>query len=368
MRALLTSPTSVSSKLGAAKVYLEVADGLRRLGWEATVVGPDQTGGGDPAALRDYLRAHAAGYDVAEYEHDRLPFPRSDFPPRTLFVARSVLLVHHFLTIPIPTRPGLRRRVGQLLLGRSRRRQWQRRAHAATVTCREADLVAVPTKDDAAALAAAGVPAGKVLVLPYALSQARRDALAGDPTPPREPVVGFVGTFDPRKGMRDFPGIVAEVCRQVPAARFRLIGTRGMLRTADEVLAEFPRRLRDRVEVVPEFDPADLPGLLAGCSVGVFPSSVEGFPFGVLEMLAAAVPVVAYRAPGPPAILPDEYLVAPGDAGGMAARVAVLLTDPPRLRAAREWARDRSADFNWDDVARRTADAYAAALARLRDP
>jgi glycosyltransferase involved in cell wall biosynthesis len=179
-------------------------------------------------------------------------------------------------------------------------------------------------------------------------------------------MVGYVGTFDPRKGMRDFPGIVAGVCRAVPATRLRLIGTRGMLTTADEVLAEFPRAVRDRIEVIPTFDPAALPELLAGCSVGVFPSAVEAFGFGVLEMLAAAVPVIAYRAPGPPVMLPDEYLVGRGDIGGMVAKVVGLLKDPTRLRAARAWARGRAADFDWDDIAARTAAEYERRLARLR--
>jgi len=65
------------------------------------VIGPETAA--TPHALRDHLRAHAHRYDVVEYEHDRLPFPRSDLPPDTLLVARSVLLIHHFLATPIPT-------------------------------------------------------------------------------------------------------------------------------------------------------------------------------------------------------------------------------------------------------------------------
>ena len=68
MRALFCCPTPATPRFGAAKVYLEVADGLRRLGWEATVVGPDQTGGADPAALRDYLRTHAPTAALSEVD------------------------------------------------------------------------------------------------------------------------------------------------------------------------------------------------------------------------------------------------------------------------------------------------------------
>lgn len=361
LRVLLCSPVPVDPRLGAAKVYVEVAAALRQLGCETTLVGPDETG-----PLRDYLRTHAAEYDTVEYEHHALPYPRSDFPPGTLFVARSVLLTHHQLTTPIPTRPRLRAVVGHWLFGRSRRRQLERTAADATTTCREADLVNVPNLDDAAALAAHGVPPEKIVVLPFGLTPERRAALARAADTPPTPTVAFVGTFDPRKGMRDFPRIVRGVCDPVPAARFKLIGTRGMLHTADEVLAVFPHRLRPRVEVIPAFEPAELPGLLAGCAAGVFPSAVEGFPFAVLEMLAAGLPVVAYRAPGLPVMLPDEFLATRRDAAALADKLVALLTHPVRLAAARTWATARAAEFRWDDVARRTIDRYAGELGARR--
>src|SRR5262245_28659711 len=101
MRILLCCPTPVTARLGASKVYIEAAEGFRRLGWEATVVGPEEIGEGpagdlftQPFRLRGYLRRRASDFDVIEYEHHQLPFSRADFPSRPLFVARSVLLAH----------------------------------------------------------------------------------------------------------------------------------------------------------------------------------------------------------------------------------------------------------------------------------
>ncbi|MSU33694.1 MAG: glycosyltransferase [Pedosphaera sp.] len=90
----------------------------------------------------------------------------------------------------------------------------------------------------------------------------------------------------------------------------------------------------------------------------MFPSAIEGFPFGVLEMLAAGLPVVAYRVPGPSAILASEYLVPLGDREGIALRLLSLLENPARLAAARTQAIARAAEFSWDDIARRTAARY----------
>jgi len=107
----------------------------------------------------------------------------------------------------------------------------------------------------------------------------------------------------------------------------------------------------NRIEVIPEFDPAELPRLLAGCAVGVFPSAVEGFPFGVLEMLAAGPAGGRVPGSGSPAMLPDEYLVPRGDTAAVAAKLAELLADPECLTTARRWAVARAAEFRWEDIA-----------------
>ena len=139
-----------------------------------------------------------------------------------------------------------------------------------------------------------------------------------------------------------------------------------MVPDADGVRWYFPRRLWPRLEIYPRYDPNELPSLLAGISVGVFPSRVESFGYGVLEMLAAAVPVIAYDAPGPHVMLPPEYRVPVGAVGDLADRVCDLLTDLDRLREARLWARARAANFNWEEIASRTAETYSRRLARLR--
>src|SRR5262249_39106222 len=153
------------------------------------------------------------------------------------------------------------------------------------------------------------------------------------------PVVAFVGTFDYRKGATDFPSLVSQVALAVPEVKFRLLGTTGLMKSADQVRAFFPARARRRMEVVPHYDPEALPELLAGPWVGVFRSYYEGFAFGVLEMLAAGIPVIAYDAPGPPMMLKREALVPPGDVGAMADKVIALLQGGSLLDAARLAAR-----------------------------
>ena len=372
MRILFCSPVLLDPRLGMGKHWLELADSFRGLGWETHAVGPDEVAAGPtlaspetfPTALRDYLRRNAAGYDVIEYDHAYLPFPRSEFPSGPLFVARCMLLPHHFLTTPLPPAPGIQSWLRHSLNARRRRRRVTRVVAQTDATVRHADLTIVSNDRDADALVRNGADPDRIAVLPLGLTSQRLRQFAAVPdVVPDRPVVGFVGTFDPRKGMCEFPALVDRVVRRIPGVTFRLLGTAGMVPDADGVRGYFLRRLWPRLEIHPRYEPNELPGLLSGVSIGVFPSRLESFGYGVLEMLAAAVPVIAYDAPGPHAMLPVDFRVGVGDEAEMAAKVADLLADPARLRAARRWARDRAGDFRWDEIAARTANAYACRLA-----
>lgn len=378
MRILFGVPTPWVPHLGASKVFMGVSEALTALGWSCErICLPDLVP--HPArssilphyaeALRGYLREHAGRYDIVDYDHVYLPYPRSEFPRDVLFVARSVLLHHQVAGTQFPVRRTVRGTLGSLLLGAARQRDVDLALEFADRTISEADLVNVSNDDARTELVERGIPAEKIVVLPFGLTQRARRQLEGvSSMPPVQPIVGFVGTFDFRKGAADFPRIVEAVTASIRDARFLLLGTEGLHRGVREVQGYFPRRLRPKVEVIPRFEPDELPALLARCSVGVFPSYLEGFGFGVLEMLAAAVPVVAYRSPGPPMMLPVELLVDQGDTHAIAAKVIELLSDRGRLAEARLRARELSRAFSWAQIAERTAEIYAAAAKGLHAP
>ncbi len=366
MKILFCSHVTLSRELGAPRVVLELADALRPLGWECEVVGPQDLpaapGLAYARALREYLHRRAGEFDVVDYDYQYLPFPRREFAAGTLLVARSVLLIHYLRTVFPPEVNFFHQRVKSWLTrGRVRgQRRYAGYIADAQTTTEQADAVNVANDDDRRTLLAAGIAPEKIAVVPYGLNAAEFAALAPLNTgaaalPPR---VCFLGTFDARKGGADLPKICARIARRVPGCRFRLVGTAGLHRTREAVLSFFPRGLRAAVEVVPQFGRADLPGLLEGCTAGVFPSYYEGFGFGVLEMLAAGIPVVAYRCPGPPAMLGEEFLVPRGDHVAMADRVAALLEDESARRRAAGWARDRAGTFPWEAAARQTDEDY----------
>lgn len=369
MRILFCSQTHLSKELGAAKVVIELAEEMEQLGWRCTLVSrhdvaPSSNGNNDyPSNLRRYLIEHAGKYDVVDYDHHHLPFPRNEFPKQTLFVARSVLLWHHFRNISLPQENGLKGRLRSLVFSMKEAKRRESVDRLARVTVNQADLINVANYEDHAALLEIGMPQEKIAVIPYGISRASRDIFdtVSSALPPA-PKVAFVGTFDNRKGATDFPQIVETVCRAVPGAIFRLLGTG---RDEKTVLASFRARSRNDIEVFPRYSPTELPNLLAPCSVGVFPSYIEGFGLGVLEMLAASIPVVAYNSPGPPMMLPSDYLASRGDWRALSSKVIDLLNDKNRLICARLWAREQSKEFCWKSIAKQTSDTYIERWQRL---
>ncbi len=376
-RLLLCSTEQLTRTLGVSKVPIELADAMRQRGWTVDVVGPeDYVRQYDTLTvperkqrineeLRRLIISEGAGYDVVDYQIQNLPFDRALFSESTLLVARTPLLHAHLDHIRFPQPLTLRRLAGKLFRDRARQRFLQRQIETGLKTAREADLIVVNNETDRAELVRRGEPRDKVRMIPLGLSSTRLDELEIDPKiVPANPTVAFVGTFDWRKGAADFPSLVSRVKAEVPTVQFRLLGTRGMFREEKDVRRQFPRALQGCIEVVPTFTPEALPRLLATCSVGVFPSYLEGFGFGVLEMLAASLPVIAYDAPGPPAMLPSRWLVAPGDKATMADKLVRMLTDHDRLCAERHWAAERAQKFTWAHVAAQSEAAYANAIER----
>lgn len=373
MKILFCSPCPLVKELGMSKVLMELAESLSPLGWDCSLVAPEDvmrhaadSSATYAEALRDFLQSEAARFDVVDYDHTRLPYARSLFPKETLFTARVALLPHHFAKIHPPRLPDWKQHLHELRTGAWFRGKPDDSLERANLTTRNADLVNVLNREDRRELIASGIDSERIALIPNGMTEQRLKMFeaAGVGGPSAEPVVAFVGTFDNRKGGHDLPYVFEAIAREIPQVRFRLLGTAGLYQSAEKVKSFFPRHLRERLDVTPKFPADELPALLTGVAAGVFPSYIEGFGLGVLEMLAASVPVVAYRAPGPPEMLTEDFLVERGNTSAMAARVVALLRNGDALRQARQWAGTRAREFSWNRVAVETDAAYRSHLER----
>ncbi len=394
---LMVVHTPWTRDLGGPRVQLELAEELRALGHHVEkfsyedafpraaaanghrpgklgrVVAVARTNRSFAARAGAYVTAHAGRFDVVDANQTDLPFPKARLGFRGLLVARSVGLIPAYLEFERfaarrwPEPPSAREWAHRALTWPGRRRR--RRDVVASFRC--ADLINVSNADDLRAVAETMRFAGKVVMFPFGLSAARREAFlrerasAGERLAAR--TVAFIGTWNSRKGARDWPQIVERVRARLPETRFSFLGT-GLPESA--VQRDFPAAAQGSLEVVASYRGEELPGLLAGATVGAFPGYLEGFGFGVLEKLAAGLPVVAYDAPGPREMLSRQALptsVPAGDVQAFADRLVELLALPEAAYAAYSADSTRvAAAFSWREIAARTADVYRAAREALR--
>ena len=168
-----------------------------------------------------------------------------------------------------------------------------------------------------------------ILVQPYGLTVERRKAFlqaaAAASVRLAHKRICFIGMWGARKGARDWAEIIKRIRARVPEAQFRFLGT---MVDSKVVHRDLGLDTLEGLEFISDYQPDDLPGLLADCTVGAFPSYAEGFGLAVLEQLAAGLPTVAYDTAGPRDLLAgrlQELLVAKGDLDAFAEKICGIL-------------------------------------------
>jgi glycosyltransferase involved in cell wall biosynthesis len=370
----MLSSTSFQPELGGGRVQLEIGQELQELGHEVEFLGPEEVLAGESPRLRPLrfarrarglIQARAGDWDVIDVDHGDLPYSKRELGFNGLLVARSVGLYafyRDYKRLESARWDGLRPGSS---VGRAIETYTSRRGFEAAERClRSCDLAMVPTEDERRYLLDRGI-VREVCALPFGLTEQQHARFVATAQPAearrRSRTVAYVGSWGLRKGRADWPAIVSGVRREVPEARFLFLGT-GVSEEAVRL------ELAAAVSVIPAFASAELPRLLADATVGAFPSYAEGFGFGVLEMLAAGLPTVAYDVSGPRRMLGSlaTPLPAPGDVAGFTdALVGLLQLDAERYASLSGVCAEASRAFRWTEIARRTAEAYEAGLAKL---
>ena len=153
------------------------------------------------------------------------------------------------------------------------------------------------------------------------------------------PLVGIFGSVVPIKGHRYFIEAAARVAREMPGARFAIVGgttdayeKMGMLRQLQEQIAA--AGIADRV-IDTGFLP-DATGHMCDFDVIAMPSVFtetqrgEGFGMVMIEAMAQGVPVIATRCGAPPEVIEhgvSGLLVPPRDGAALGEAMLALLRD-----------------------------------------
>jgi glycosyltransferase involved in cell wall biosynthesis len=382
LRILLLLNLPWDDRLGAVRVYMDLAEEWRAAGHavEQYTLSEAFPRARDSAAshimrqvrfaakAKSFVKKNGGRFDIIDSLIGSLAASHEALQFHGLVVARSVGLHRLYERFERDASQRWPRRSRGKFLGRifyTFTQRWLRRASDKSI--RTADLINVPNEEEATCLRQEIDPALPIIVQPYGLTDTHRRALLAAAAPVEKRLaqkkVSFIGMWAARKGARDWPAILRAIWRKVPQAHFSFLGT---MVEAHALLRDLGTQSSERLESISKYSPVDLPALLADCTVGAFPSHIEGFGLAVLEQLAAGIPTVAYNVPGPRDVLGaqlPELLVQRGDAEAFAHAVGKILelsvSDYEKLsRRSVEVA----AAFKWSKIARDTIAAYRARL------
>ena len=237
-----------------------------------------------------------------------------------------------------------------------------------TFCLQQADVIQVQNTQDLNLLVTKGFSENKIEIIPNGITSERISNFKNHLVKPSEPFnIAFIGSFDFRKGAMDFPIIFKSIKKKFPTAKLKLVGTRGMFPSKKQVLNFFPKKYRKDIDVIPNFKAEELEDLVGDCHLGIFPSYLESFGFGALEMMGMGMPVVAYNAPGPCDFILPELLVPIGNTQAMANKVINLLDNPELLKEKSSKARKTVVDeYCWEDIAKKVDNIYHNHLKKLQ--
>jgi glycosyltransferase involved in cell wall biosynthesis len=184
--------------------------------------------------------------------------------------------------------------------------------------------------------------------------------------PHGSPVVGNVAALVPHKGQRHLIEAAHLVVRQVPDARFVILGE-------GELRDHLERQVRDyhleKHVLLPGFR-TDVLGCIKGFDVFAMSSVTEGLGTSLLDAMACAKPIVATAAGGIPEVVADGVtglLVAPRDHHAMAQALVRLLGDGGLRQQMGEAGRARVSErFTVEKMVVETAAVYARLAGRSR--
>src|SRR5438876_8369516 len=183
--------------------------------------------------------------------------------------------------------------------------------------------------------------------------------------PHHAPVVGNVAALVPHKGQRHLVEAAHLVVRQIPDARFVILGEGELREHLEHQVREY--HLEKHV-LLPGFR-TDVLGCIKGFNVFVMSSVTEGLGTSLLDAMACSRAIVATRAGGIPEIVEDEetgVLVAPRDHTAMAEAIVRLLRDGALRRQMGDAGFARvQARFTVERMVAETAAVYARVAGRV---
>jgi glycosyltransferase involved in cell wall biosynthesis len=226
------------------------------------------------------------------------------------------------------------------------------------------DRIIAVSSDEAEHAVGLGIAAHKLEVIengiepwaPERVARARADTRARLGIAPDDMVVGFLGRLAPQKAPEVAVRTLKLLLDARPSVRVVFAGDGPEGERVDVLLQELG--LGDRLIRLPE---ANGPEVIPAFDVFLMTSRYEGFPYVLLEALAAGCAIVTTRVGGVRDCVLDGvngHVVDTLDPYAIAERAIAITGDADLLGRMRAQARARAANFSIDRMIDRTADLY----------
>lgn len=162
-------------------------------------------------------------------------------------------------------------------------------------------------------------------------------------------LIFLVGTPEPRKNLLR---TVAAARRGAPHLPLAIIGPQQSIRT-------LLRNELDGVKLLGLVPDGDLPLILHGAEIALYPSLYEGFGLPALEALASSVPLITSNRSALPEVVGNAaVLVDPESEDEIAEAIRGLLDDEGRRKELIRRGRVRAKEFSWDRTANLVRELY----------
>jgi len=148
------------------------------------------------------------------------------------------------------------------------------------------------------------------------------------------PIVGTVANFYKTKGLEYLIQSAHRLSKAEPCSiKFIIIGEGGLRPELENLIKKY--RLENKVILVGRMPNAYQ--YLKAFDVFVLPSLKEGFPWIILEAIAAEIPIVATKIGALPEILDEKFLVEPKNSQALAEKISWQFQQPTKAKLKQEF-------------------------------
>ncbi|BDM81685.1 glycosyltransferase family 4 protein [Acaryochloris marina] len=178
--------------------------------------------------------------------------------------------------------------------------------------------------------------------------------------------IAQVGTYVQRKGIEYSTPALNEILLKYPEVEVSLIGTElNGYGVPEEVYADFDPQVHNRLTVISYYQHEELPDLLRGFDIKLFPTLSEGFGKVLIEAMACGLAPVTTPTPGPSDIVQDGHdalLVPVRDSRAIVESLERLIQNRAELARLQQNAYQTAQSYSWSTIAQQRLAAYEAAI------